>query len=147
MFHVKRFGTIDGLRNVPRQGGTRYEAMILRKLTYALGFNLAACIFESGRVHQSSSSQAGANCAKHPVELRAKGLSARRERSNALHSCRDLRLRGRYARGVRSANGQPQFAFGVESDPNSACSEAQTPALSSSQEQRRRRHPSFGRKR
>jgi hypothetical protein len=34
---VKRFGTIDGLRKVPRQGGTRYEAMILRKLTY-LGF-------------------------------------------------------------------------------------------------------------
>ena len=29
--------------------------------------------------HQSSSSQAGANCAKHPVGLRAKGLSARRE--------------------------------------------------------------------
>jgi transposase len=33
----------------------------------------------TGREHQSSSSQAGANCAKHPVGLRAKGLSARRE--------------------------------------------------------------------
>jgi hypothetical protein len=33
----------------------------------------------TGRENQSSSSQAGANCAKHPVGLRAKGLSARRE--------------------------------------------------------------------
>jgi hypothetical protein len=33
----------------------------------------------TGREHQSSSSQAGADCAKHPVGLRAKGLSARRE--------------------------------------------------------------------
>jgi hypothetical protein len=33
----------------------------------------------TGREHQSSSSQAGANCAKHPVGLRAKGLLARRE--------------------------------------------------------------------
>jgi len=33
----------------------------------------------TGRENQSSSSQAGANCAKHPVGLRANGLSARRE--------------------------------------------------------------------
>jgi hypothetical protein len=80
------------------------------------------------------------------VGLRAKGLSARGSHHNALRSCRDLRLRGRYARGVRSANGQPQFGFGVESGPNSASSEAQSTALSSSQSQRGR-HPAFGRKR
>jgi hypothetical protein len=33
----------------------------------------------TGREHQSSSSQAGANCAKRRVGLRAQGLSARRE--------------------------------------------------------------------
>jgi hypothetical protein len=47
----------------------------------------------------------GVNCAKHRVGLRAKGLSAQREEPNALRSCCDLRLRGRYAHGVRSANG------------------------------------------
>jgi hypothetical protein len=59
-------------------------------------------------------------------------------------------LHGRYARGVRSANGQPKFAFGVESGPNGAGGEAQPPTLSSSQpssQPQRRRHPAFGRKR
>jgi hypothetical protein len=80
--------------------------------------------------------------------LSAHGLSARRERPNALRSCDDPRLHRRYARGVRSADGQPQFTLGVESGPNSAGGEAQPPTLSSSQPQpQRRRHPAFGRKR
>ena len=78
----------------------------------------------------------------------ARSPSVSREQPNALRSFRDFRLRGRRARGVRLANGQPQFAFAVESRANSAAGQARSPARSSSEpRRRRRRHPSFGWKR
>ena len=78
----------------------------------------------------------------------ARSPSVSREQPNALRSFRDFRLRGRRARGVRLASGQPQFAFAVESRANSAAGQARSPARSSSEpRRRRRRHPSFGWKR
>jgi hypothetical protein len=67
--------------------------------------------------------QTEVDCAKYPVGLRARGLAARRERPNALHSFRDPRLRARHARRVSSASLQRQFGFVVESGLNCASSE------------------------
>jgi hypothetical protein len=59
--------------------------------------------------------QAGANCAKHRLGLRAQGLSARRERPNALRSCDDLPLHGPAASALPTVS--PNSLAASKADP------------------------------
>jgi hypothetical protein len=45
MFHVKHFGTIEALRNVPSQGGAKSGAGIWGKRNSAIGLSFGPVIF------------------------------------------------------------------------------------------------------
>jgi hypothetical protein len=45
MFHVKHFGTIDGLRKAQNHGGARYGTGILAKQNFKIGLGFGLVIF------------------------------------------------------------------------------------------------------